>query len=961
MGPPGSLSKSSSRSKRNRSKDNVKVYARIRKVGKSANQSCVHVMNNTTLQLRDPISNKVTDCIFTRVFNRDVGQKDLFIEVARPLVDDLICGKNGLLFTYGVTNSGKTYTMTGTVKEPGLLPRSLDMIFNSIAGLQTLKYRFIPDDMNGFDIQSEAEALLNKQEKDILPNLKAKKSCTNKGVCYDMEHCFSENVDTDCRYAVFVSYIEIYNECIFDLLGEELIHSLRPLRSKRLREDKKKNMFVHGVTQIEIKTTEEAFAAFQQGQERRRRAHTQLNAESSRSHSIFNIRLVQVPMDPLGEDLLQCKSVICVSQLSLVDLAGTERNTRTGSRNERLREAGSINNSLMNLRRCLVQVRENQKYKSHELVKYRDSKLTYLFKSYFEGHGKVKMILCINPNPEEYEENLHVVQFAEVAQDVEVARSKNVDHETIRRKIINAKIEKLKTLSPTSTATHSSDVASTCSEAFDYSKTDWEGIDFDSGDFPSLELGDCMDTEIMPNLIGYLEKRIAVTSQVKDTVSSMCSLFRKNVANGTLSSRELQSRMAEVESELTVRTEEVAKLDRQVKKLESKNQVLSKTAQIYEKDKKLLQDQLSDFEVQLKNSQREKRQIELKLEEAVTHTKTKVEKLYDRRVRNVQNELAEKIRVKDERFKQLRDILESGRVTKSMTRQKSYTSSIFQSESVTSESSRSNLRAGQRRRSKSEEKHIPAKKKSKTSVAKSSSRSTAFPMHRECGVNVDFGRDNSSQTCPKLIQSTVGTQFEGYAPLAPHPNLELIENNERGDSPATLKEQENPKTLGCRYVNRNDEHNFRHRPAAPLAPKHRRSCSANDSNWLAHFPSTTIQPETILQPCIKPGRVVTVPSPKDVAHASKYLLTHQCEDTDGELETQLVKGDVFHTRTGGQQVQFIDVETLKQSDPQKSSGESSHPFRNHSDDESSEEQGSWTDVETRCAVGVGSGGMPLTK
>lgn len=181
------------------------------------------------------------------------------------------------------------------------------------------------------------------------------------------------------------------------------------MQSKIIREDANHNMFVHGVTEVEIKSVEEAIEYFQIGQKRKRMGHTVLNAESSRSHSVFNIRLVQAPTDCQGENVVQDKRTITVSQLSLVDLAGSERSSRTKNTGMRLREAGNINNSLMTLRTCLEYLRENQMSANNNLpvkkVPYRDAKITHLFKNYFDGEGQVSMIVCINPRAEDFDEN----------------------------------------------------------------------------------------------------------------------------------------------------------------------------------------------------------------------------------------------------------------------------------------------------------------------------------------------------------------------------------------------------------------------------------------------------------------------------------------------------------------------------------------------------------------------------
>ena len=99
-------------------------------------------------------------------------------------------------------------------------------------------------------------------------------------------------------------------------------------------------MYVTGCTEVEVKSTEEAFEVFWKGQKKRRIANTQLNRESSRSHGVFIIKLAQAPLDADGDNVLQEKEQITLSQLSLVDLAGSERTNRTKAEGNRLREAG---------------------------------------------------------------------------------------------------------------------------------------------------------------------------------------------------------------------------------------------------------------------------------------------------------------------------------------------------------------------------------------------------------------------------------------------------------------------------------------------------------------------------------------------------------------------------------------------------------------------------------------------
>ena len=244
------------------------------------------------------------------------------------------------------------------------------------------------------------------------------------------------NVNEDHIYAVFISCIEIYNNYIYDLLDDSPAavdsnnqnaasssaaannansngggESMK--ESKSLKEDARGCMYIKDVNEIEVKSTEEALDLMHRAQKRRVVASTDLNAESSRSHTIFTIRVVQSAYDPSKHNAGDAASVhaknkhnLHVSQLSLVDLAGSERTKRTKNTGSRLREAGSINSSLMALRNCMEALRDNVTLGSRKMVPYRDSKLTLLFKNYFEGHGKIKMILCINPSAVEFDETI---------------------------------------------------------------------------------------------------------------------------------------------------------------------------------------------------------------------------------------------------------------------------------------------------------------------------------------------------------------------------------------------------------------------------------------------------------------------------------------------------------------------------------------------------------------------------
>lgn len=391
--------------------DPVQVYCRVRPINNPNEASCVEVISSKTVSLRPPemaVNYKTMremQYTFQHVFGTHSTQREVYERVAQPLVEGLIKGKNGLLFTYGVTSSGKTYTMTGNQENRGIMPRCLESLFKTISDYQTKKYVFKPDRLNGFEILSEEDAMRERQiemnarfgktprRKDSDPEIASQASA---------ETSILSGIDEDNMYAVFVTYVEVYNNSVYDLLEEG--PEQKTLQTKIIRNDNSNVMYVHGVNEVEVKTVSEAIDAYHLGQKRKRTGHTILNAESSRSHSVFTIRLVQAPTDSRGEQLIQDRRKITISQLSLVDLAGSERTNRTNNTGVRLREAGNINNSLMTLRKCLETLRENQNSNLQKKVPYRDAKITHLFKSYFDGEGQVRMVVCINPRREDFDE-----------------------------------------------------------------------------------------------------------------------------------------------------------------------------------------------------------------------------------------------------------------------------------------------------------------------------------------------------------------------------------------------------------------------------------------------------------------------------------------------------------------------------------------------------------------------------
>ncbi|XP_021341175.1 kinesin-like protein KIF23 isoform X4 [Mizuhopecten yessoensis] len=598
--------------------DPVEVYCRIRPLENPDNPTCIKALSDSVVQLIPALNNervtrngqaKEYQYTFQYVFDEYSSQKKIFDYVAMPLMEDLINGKNGLLFSYGITSSGKTYTMTGMPQDQGILPRCLDVLFNSIEGLQAKKYVFKPDRMNGYEVHSEVDAMIERQKKDILPGMTTPKtpSSARHRDGYEMEdHGRVEDgdrvdgVDEDNNYTVFVSYTEIYNNYVYDLLEElpwDPIVGYKPPQSKLLRTDCQDTMYVMNCVEVECKSTQEALNILYRGQKRRKVAHTALNAESSRSHSIFNIRLVQAPLDPRGEEVLQDADKVCISQLSLVDLAGSERCHRTGNMGDRLKEAGNINQSLMVLKTCMKLLRENQKNNENKMVPYRDSKLTHLFKNYFDGDGKVRMIVCINPRAEEYDETIHVMKFAELTQEVMVARSEQVKFDiglTPGRRRMNQQYQEALAHIP----------------LIDEEVPVIQPMSYSMGpSFPSLEVIHSRDDYTLNQLQNFLEDRykrretlLMDYSRKQEQFRSQLVVFEKEYSAAKFKNTELQASLDKKESY-------IQKLESRLRSIDKKNEEMTKTLKVSERDRRELDAKLQDKNVKIRQERSEKERL----------------------------------------------------------------------------------------------------------------------------------------------------------------------------------------------------------------------------------------------------------------------------------------------------------------------------------------------------------------
>ncbi|XP_012879200.1 PREDICTED: centromere-associated protein E [Dipodomys ordii] len=278
---------------------------------------------------------------FDRVFHSKETTKNVYEEIAVPIIDSAIQGYNGTIFAYGQTASGKTHTMMGSEDCLGVIPRAVHDIFQKIKKFP------------------EREFLLR------------------------------------------VSYMEIYNETITDLLCNT--EKVKPLI---IREDINRNVYVADLTEEVVYTSEMALKWITKGEKNRHYGTTKMNQRSSRSHTIFRMILESREK---GEPS-NCDGSIKVSHLNLVDLAGSERAAQTGAEGVRLKEGCNINRSLFILGQVIKKLSDGQ---IGGYINYRDSKLTRILQNSLGGNAKTRIICTVTPVS--FEETLSTLQFASTA------------------------------------------------------------------------------------------------------------------------------------------------------------------------------------------------------------------------------------------------------------------------------------------------------------------------------------------------------------------------------------------------------------------------------------------------------------------------------------------------------------------------------------------------------------------
>ncbi|XP_017683584.1 PREDICTED: kinesin-like protein KIF20A [Lepidothrix coronata] len=448
----------------------LKVYLRVRplkstEVEKGEDQGCVCIENSETLLLKAPKNSFTMRCMergvgqalhrfsFTRIFGPDVGQKLFFDETMKQVIKDVLNGQNCLVYTYGITNSGKTHTIQGTNQDGGILPRSLATIFNSVGDqlYQAMDLKpSLSNEVIWLDSRQVKQEETKKQmmlqgglwEEELLTPLK--RSCsaesqlqattsgsfdsgvaglssssqlTSRSDVSQTEELGPLWADLDrisltstgnVQFSIWVSFFEIYNELIYDLLDPTLSGQNRKRQTLRLCEDQTGNPYVKDLNWFNVQDANEAWKLLKLGRKNQSFASTHMNQNSSRSHSVFSIRILHLQRG--GSEV-----VPKISELSLCDLAGSER-CKDQKSGDRMKEANNINTSLHTLGRCIAALRQNQQSRTKQMVvPFRDSKLTRVFQGFFTGRGRSCMIVNINQCASTYDETLYVAKFSAIA------------------------------------------------------------------------------------------------------------------------------------------------------------------------------------------------------------------------------------------------------------------------------------------------------------------------------------------------------------------------------------------------------------------------------------------------------------------------------------------------------------------------------------------------------------------
>ncbi|XP_024875827.1 kinesin-like protein KIF19 [Temnothorax curvispinosus] len=341
--------------------EKLMVAVRIRPLASNESGTrSLHAVNDKMVMLEDQDSDKQKrtmprQYLYDIVFGEASTQEDVYEGTTTKLVQNVLNGYNATVFSYGATGSGKTHTMVGTSSNPGIMVRALNDIF-----LATKK---LSDDM---------------------------------------------------EFTVTMSYMEIYNENIRDLLNPNSGYL-------ELRDDTRgRNVQVSGLTEVSTNSTEEVMQLLHRGNKARTIEPTAANKTSSRSHALLSVIVKQLSRR-VQDDEQRVRNKIKQGRLFMIDLAGSERAKQTKNKGKRLQEGAHINRSLLALGNCINALSGGARY-----VNYRDSKLTRLLKDGLSGNCRTVMIAHVSPANAHRDESKITLIYADRANKISNKIERNV-------------------------------------------------------------------------------------------------------------------------------------------------------------------------------------------------------------------------------------------------------------------------------------------------------------------------------------------------------------------------------------------------------------------------------------------------------------------------------------------------------------------------------------------------------
>lgn len=368
--------------------ESVKVVVRCRPRNKKEadeNRQGIVSMNQTIGQVvlsngsSEGADSSAKTFTFDAVYDEHSSQKELYDETAFPLVETIFEGFNATIFAYGQTGCGKTWTMIGredTVAErKDLCPET----FHRFRGIIPNSFKHVFDSIR-------------------------LKMCENTS-------------ERKLKVLVRVSFLEIYNEEVRDLLVEPDASAQKSFKGLEVKEGDQ-GVYVKGLTSTVVENEADLESLLALGTRHRSVGETKMNAQSSRSHSIFTI-IVEISETTGSGDSEQVH--YRVGKLNLVDLAGSERQSKTGAAGSRLREGCKINLSLSALSNVISALVDQggRASKKQRFIPYRDSKLTRLLQDSLGGNTKTVMISNISPADYNYEETLSTLRYADRAKRIQ--------------------------------------------------------------------------------------------------------------------------------------------------------------------------------------------------------------------------------------------------------------------------------------------------------------------------------------------------------------------------------------------------------------------------------------------------------------------------------------------------------------------------------------------------------------